>query len=94
MDVKEAVRVAKAHVADLFAEENIANVALEEVVVLDESPSRKWNITIGFSRPWENSMVAAVVAGKQGTRSYKVVRIDDGSGAVESLTDRFLPGSG
>ena len=50
MDVKEAVRTAKEYLAELFAEETITDVGLEEVVFDDAS--NEWNITIGFSRPW------------------------------------------
>ena len=53
MDVKEAARTARAHIADLFADENVQHVGLEEVEFDDVADV--WNITIGFSRPWELS---------------------------------------
>ncbi len=49
MDVKEAVRTAKEYLGELFAEESISDVGLEEVKF--EDPSNKWNITIGFPGP-------------------------------------------
>ena len=60
MDVKEAVRMAKEYLVELFAEESISDVGLEEVKF--EDPSNKWNITIGFSRPWDqkNSLANAL----------------------------------
>ena len=89
MDVKEAVRTAKAYLVDLFDGENITDIGLEEVVFNDDSDN--WNITIGFSRPWDtrNNVVAAL----RPRRSYKVISIDDNTGRVESLTDRVLNGT-
>ena len=86
MDVKEAVRTAKQYLVDIYDGENITDVGLEEAVFDDESDS--WNITIGFSRPWDtrNNVVTALRL----RRSYKVVSIDDSTGRVESLTDRVL----
>ena len=89
MDVKEAVRTAKEYVADLFEDEQIMNVGLEEVV-FEESPAI-WKITIGFSRPWDikGPLVASLVDSHH-ARSYKVLSLNDASGKVESLTDRVL----
>ena len=89
MDVKEAVRTAKDYLVDLFDGENITDIGLEEVVFNDDSDN--WNITIGFSRPWDtrNNVVAALRL----RRSYKVISIDDNTGRVESLTDRVLNGT-
>lgn len=89
MEVKEAVRTAKAYVTELFAGEEITDVGLEEVkfdVCTDD-----WKITIGFSRPWDqkNTLTAALDNGHLG-RSYKVLLIDDKTGRVDSLTDYFL----
>ena len=89
MDVKEASRRAKKYVIDVYRDENIANVGLEEAE-FDEL-SDDWKITIGFSRPWNTKNPVTTVLGRsRPERSYKVVRIDD-DGHVKSLTDRFLP---
>ena len=89
MDAKVACHKAKDYIADLFADEGITNIGLEEVEF--GSTSNCWRITIGFSRPWDrkNSLTAAL--GAVVSRSYKVIRINDRSGEVESLTDRFPP---
>ena len=79
----------KAYVADLFETEQITNVGLEEIE-FDEM-SNSWNVTIGFSRPWdEKGPLVAALAERSPARSYKVVHVDDRSHKVESLTDRFL----
>ena len=88
MDVKEAVGTAKTYVADLFADEGVAYVGLEEIV-FDEL-SGDWKVTIGFSRPWSqlNAVVTALAPDRHG-RAYKVVRIKDRDGSIVSLTDRL-----
>ena len=92
MDVNEAARIAKEYVVDLFQDEKIMNVGLEEVVF--EEVSAVWKITIGFSRPWDlkGPVVAALVDARH-ARSYKVLSLNDASGKVESLTDRVLEAS-
>ncbi len=89
MDVKEAAKTAKTYLAELYSDEAIMNVGLEEVEFDDVSGN--WKITIGFSRPWDQRgpMVAALVE-RSSSRSYKVIRINDEDGLVISLTDRLL----
>ena len=89
MDVKDAVRTAKAYLVDLFADEQITNVGLEEVV-FDEA-SATWRITIGFSRSWDlKGPLSVTMAGASPDRSYKMLSINDATGKVESLRDRVL----
>ncbi len=88
MNVKEAVTHAKAHILDLFAEENLTNIGLEEVEYQDQSG--EWFVTIGFSRPWDEprNKFAALVADNTLHRAYKVVRISDTSNQVLSVKNR------
>jgi hypothetical protein len=74
MNVKQAVELAKAKIRELFADEEISNLGLEEVE-FDESDDQ-WVITVGFSRPWDNprSALAALSLPK---RTYKTIRIDN-----------------
>ena len=83
MDVKLAVATAKQHIAELFAEEEILNLGLEEVE-WDEL-EKFWRITIGFSRPW-NRNVGSVLSGEN-SRSYKIVILNDEDGRVLSVKD-------
>ena len=98
MDVKEAVRMARAYTAELFADDGIENVGLEEVVFDDEE--KAWKVTLGFSRPWDRiepglaAELKRLSAGAPPTwkrRSFKVVQIDDDTGRVVSMTHRTLP---
>ena len=84
MEMREAVRKAKTHVAELFDDEGIANVGLEEIKLSGDF----WEITIGFSRAWDRS-VGSVLSG-QPSRSYKVLRVNDADGSIDSVTDRIL----
>lgn len=87
MDVKEAAKSAKEYVADLFADEGIANVGLEEI----QRVGGYWKVTVGFSRPWDHGGLASITHGQKGLRrSYKVLEIEDNSGNVRSVKDRIL----
>ena len=88
MDVKEAVQAAKKHVAEIFADESIANVGLEEVE-FDEI-EQVWAITIGFSRFW--GRIGDVVRALDGNaaRTFKIVRIEDKTGRVQSVKHRAV----
>ena len=88
MDVKEVARLAKEYVADLFAEEGIGNVGLEEIELKSD---RFWEVTIGFSRPWDHGGLATISLGQKGLRrSFKVLRINNHDGNVASVKDRIL----
>ena len=90
MDVKQAVQAAKSHVAEIFADESIANVGLEEVE-FDES-NQVWAITVGFSRVWgrPGDLIRALDGGT--ARTFKIVHIEDESGHVRSVKHRDVAG--
>ncbi len=84
MEVKEAVKLAMKYVAELFEEEQIENLGLEEVEFEDGTDS--WQVTIGFSRPWDHS--SGLVLRAAPSRSYKVVAINDSTAKVLSVKNR------
>lgn len=89
MDARDAVELAKSHVREMFEAEPIAEVGLEEVELQGDC----WSVTIGFTRVWPTS--TGVVRALSGTgRTYKIVRIDDETGAVQSLRHREAAGTG
>ena len=51
MDVKEAARMAKDYLANVFSEEEITHIGLQEVDF--DEVSKTWKVTVGFFRPWE-----------------------------------------
>ncbi len=87
MDLKEEIALAKQHVRDVFAEERISDVGLEEVEFDDTS--QNWLITIGFSRPWGDARIAGMAAEMfPKKRDYKIVRITDDEKKVLSIKNR------
>ncbi|WP_157272164.1 hypothetical protein [Azohydromonas aeria] len=92
MDVKTVVAQAKHQIADLFADEAIENLGLEEVDY-DESKG-VWSVTLGFSRPWDQPRGAlAAIAGQNlyAKRAFKVVQIEDATSKVLSVRNRDVP---
>ena len=88
MDVKEAVRIAKSYVAELFGLEGAENIGLEEVE--PDLENGEWLVTIGFSRPWDHSNpLFASVAGPP-RRTYKLVRIRMDDDQVVSVRNREI----
>lgn len=89
MDVKAAARTAKECVADLFGDEEITQIGVEEVEF--DSEAHDWNITIGFVRPWEQyKSFTCALGNRWPARSYKVIRINDKDGHMISVKDRVL----
>jgi hypothetical protein len=87
MDVKEAIRLAKTHLQEIFAEERIQNLGLEEVEY-DEN-DKVWSITLGFSRPWDTDPATIATAFRfNRKRDYKVVRIFDPEKKIISINNR------
>ncbi len=89
MNVKEAIELAKDHIKDLFESEHISNLGLEEVEFDDHSGI--WNVTVGFSRPWDvanNALAAIAQQVNPPRRCYKVVSINDRTGRIRSVKNR------
>jgi hypothetical protein len=90
MDVKEAVRKAVTYVGDVFGSENPENIGLEEVVLNEAQDA--WEITVGFSRPWDYHKPSFVTGFQPPSpkRQYKIVTIDNVSGNIKSIKIREL----
>lgn len=78
MEAKEAVAKAKTLLIELFSEETMVNLALEEIS--RDDTQNCWLITLGFDRPW--GPLAGLSALSKGTgaslnRSYRVVTLTD-----------------
>lgn len=85
LDTKQAVKLAKEWVASQFADEEIADLGLEEVIM----KNGEWEITLGFTRRWDNSNLQLPgIAGLLRPRTYKVVTVSDSDGAVTALRNR------
>mgnify|MGYP000937835102 CR=1 FL=1 len=91
MEAKDAVNCAKAYVTDLFREDGVGDLRLEEIE-FDEQ-ARIWNVTLGFvrvgyvrdSKGMMTGLAAALEAIDSRTRVYRVVRVQDEDGRVLSV---------
>ena len=94
MDAKSAVLIAKNYVMNLYNEEKISNLGLEEVKY--DSGMKQWRITLGFSRPWDYpvSVLVPEWRTRPDARSFKAVAIDDSSGLVLSIENRKFAEAG
>lgn len=86
MNATEAIRKAKQHILDIFREEDISQIGLEEVDF--DHDDDVWNITIGFQRPWEKIAKPLVLGEPVPRRTYKAVRLRDADGRLLSIRNR------
>lgn len=90
MVATEAVQAAKDHILELFKDEKIARVGLEELEFRAEDAM--WEVTIGFERLWQSDSPARLgnvllPPPQKRDRTYKTVCIRD-DGTVVSLKHR------
>ncbi len=91
MDVKEAVSTAIKHIADVYSEEGISHIGLEEVEY-DEINSQ-WNVTVGFARKWDFPtpvLIPVLPSPRPNQRTYKIVVIRDRDKKVTAMKIRDL----
>ena len=74
IEVKDAVKIAKKYIADLYEGELVSEIGLEEVRRDDEK--NHWIVTIGFFRSLDEDASKGVF--RQRNRLFKQVVIDDG----------------
>jgi hypothetical protein len=85
--VKEAVRLARSYLVDLFEDETLLNLRLEEVEL--NSRGDEWLITYGFTAPEPARHPLSVMA-PAGPREYKIVSVDAYDGSLRSVKIRSL----
>lgn len=89
MDAKEAARLAKEYLAELFADEEVFNLGLEEISFDDRDQT--WNITLGFSREWNVPRnILTPLGGQHPSRDYRIVTIRDSDRQVLAVKIRDL----
>ena len=88
MDAKEAVKSAKRYVSEMLSEEGVVNLGLEEIE--RDDTEKTWNITLGFSRPWNTAKgpLATLSGETPARRAYRVIRIRESDGEVLSMKRR------
>lgn len=92
MRVDEAVAKAKAFIREVFADEEVSQIRLEEVEFDDNE--NVWLVTLGLMRPVVNRLdrLPSFVSESPLKRSYKVVKVADEGGAIPSVKIRELHG--
>lgn len=88
MEVKEAVSLAKQYLLDLFSDEKIENLGLEEVEY--QRSEKTWAVTLGFSRPWDARPNLALLANQPPRRSFKTVIVLEPENKVIAVRDRTI----
>ena len=93
MEMKKAVALAKVYILDLYADEGIDEVGLEEIEY-DEA-QKIWKVTVGFRRPWgrepkSEGPLASLSRLSYRERWYKAVEMSDEDGRLISVKDRIL----
>jgi hypothetical protein len=87
VEVKQAVTIAKNYIADLFQNEQMSDLGLEEVEY--DEQGGEWLVTLGFSRPWERALgFMGAMQTPQQRRSYKTLRVNDKTEQVLSVKNR------
>jgi len=90
IQIKEAVQIAIENVVELFGEQKMSSVLLEEV---GRDSQGNFYVTVGFERASQvrkgPSLVGLGIM-PQTDRAYKVAHIDKESGELISIKDRLL----
>ncbi len=93
IEVNEAVKIAKNFVKDLFQDEEIFNVSLEEVNFNDDSDN--WIVTIGYDlvrkkaiSPIHGVLSIVQTDNTEQIREYKTVTLDADDGSFKGMNIR------
>ena len=85
IDVKQAARIAKEYMAEMFPPQEIGNLMLEEAELSDDGSS--WRVTVSFSEHKGKSAIEAMT-GIESKRSYKDLKIRAEDGTVLAMKIR------
>ena len=91
MDVKQAVAQARSYLSSVFADEDVAEIRLEEVEF--DAREDAWMITLSILRPSivnKNTKIAMAMGTAPLKRSFKVVRIPNDGNGMPSIKIRAL----
>ncbi len=89
IDVKEAVKISREYIQELYRADEIRDLSLEEVEIAEDE--KFWLVTIGFTKQMSqplNPMEA--MSGPKYARFYKELKIDSESGHVRSMKNKKL----
>ncbi|MCI0624917.1 MAG: hypothetical protein L0387_25295 [Acidobacteria bacterium] len=80
--MQEAVKNARAYFLEVFGDQNITDLRLEEVETSDDG---NWLITLGFIRPYEKKPLQGILGDP---RDFKLVVVDGHNGKVLAIKIR------
>jgi len=89
INVKEAAKISREYIQELYREDKIHDLSLEEVEISEDEKS--WLVTIGFTKQMSqplNPMEA--MTGPKYARFYKELKIDAEKGQVRSMRNKKL----
>ncbi len=93
VDVREAVRIARQYMRDLYEGEKLPNLRLEEVELSEDNA--EWLVTFGFTASEKdvetNSFITAIGGStSRPRRDYKLIRVDARTGKALAMNIRTL----
>ncbi|MDT7688578.1 MAG: hypothetical protein QOE46_1337 [Acidobacteriota bacterium] len=87
LDVKQAAQTASTYFADLYAQQGVSDVRLEEVEITEDG--KFWLITLSFPDPDPPPATFTSLMGATGpSRKYKIFKVDAATGDVKSMKIR------
>jgi hypothetical protein len=89
IEVKDAVKIAQDYIRELYTQDEIRDLALEEVEISEDN--KFWIVTIGFTKQMSqplNPMEA--MSGPKFSRFQKELKIDAESSLVRSMKNKKL----
>ncbi len=103
MDVRQAINLAKSYIREVYADEGLTDLGLEETEYDDARG--EWLITLGFFRPWNNPRTATAAqsaleamgyplgAADPRRRTYKIITISN-DGTILAMKNRQATDAG
>lgn len=92
VDMKQAVDIALKAIRGLYPEATLEDLLLEEVLLGGEYTDDKWQVTLGFARPYSTERPGALgnVLPQTKPRAYKRFLIDAETGEVQGMVDGLI----
>lgn len=88
ISVKEAVNTAIKFVVEMFSQENLMGLRLEEIELSEDG--LWWYLTLSFVRGTSPGAIASAMSGGSTNREYREVHVSATSGEVRSVKIRQL----
>lgn len=89
IDMRQAVDIAFSTMKDLYPDNSLEDLLLEEVLLSGYRGQDEWEVTLGFTRPYstERSGSLSNVLPQAKPRAYKRFLIDANTGEVQGMVD-------